>query len=731
MSTVIQGTTYWADWPFARDATFDVQAKSSIAWISADGEIVPAGQSRVVGTGTIALLRATVPDITLPTTTAGLDSQTARWTVTLHRTGKDQVVATLLDDFTLPVSFEPSATWAQISIHKKGKQPLRDTSVYTKLETDYQISLMGGTLNDAGSAVKGRTRLSYAPTSATSPIAVGLNDPRLSYAQPGAIFVFDGDSITRGLNLVFGTEDWPSKAMLEPWFSLAGGTKHNTAISGSVTSDIIARYPANDRQYSPSVTGLPGYFFSMSGVNDAQAGDSAATIFANITTLRNLALADGYTVFICTPTPNGNAAQSLRDTLQDLTELLRSSGWAIIDFNKALPDPTNTTMFQDLLHWTATGAAFAAKFAAQQVTRNSPAAGAALELTQRSLSKIGAIGINTAPANHVPLDILHLHADVGTSSIKMQAQTDGDQLVVEMRNGVGLGYLYLTNQVPNFDFQGSFGNALVLASNNELQLITGGEARFTLMSTGKVGIGAFGPVASGLPQPDKLLHLLGSLNALKIEAANDADPAWAQCQNGFGIGLFGVEGDTAGSTFTNSLAYAAFYVSGAGTPAALQLGTNGSAQLTILTDGSVGIGTTSPTNILDVKLADSVVNGEHVVVAIDNNSDTAGVRIGWRADGAAITGSSIRAINSTPLLLGTSSAPTAITILNSGKVGIGTTAPATSAVLELASTTGALLVPRMTTTQKNALTAVNGMLVYDSTLNKFHGYENGAWTALI
>lgn len=66
-----------------------------------------------------------------------------------------------------------------------------------------------------------------------------------------------------------------------------------------------------------------------------------------------------------------------------------------------------------------------------------------------------------------------------------------------------------------------------------------------------------------------------------------------------------------------------------------------------------------------------------------------------------------------------------------GKVGMGIVTPATSAALDITSTTGALLVPRMTTTQKNALTAVNGMLIYDSTLNKFQGYENGAWTSLI
>ena len=66
-----------------------------------------------------------------------------------------------------------------------------------------------------------------------------------------------------------------------------------------------------------------------------------------------------------------------------------------------------------------------------------------------------------------------------------------------------------------------------------------------------------------------------------------------------------------------------------------------------------------------------------------------------------------------------------------GSMGIGTAAPAVSALLDLTSTTGALLVPRMTTGQKAALTAINGMIVYDSTLNKFQGYENGAWVSFI
>jgi len=56
-----------------------------------------------------------------------------------------------------------------------------------------------------------------------------------------------------------------------------------------------------------------------------------------------------------------------------------------------------------------------------------------------------------------------------------------------------------------------------------------------------------------------------------------------------------------------------------------------------------------------------------------------------------------------------------------GNVGIGTASPATSAKLEIAGTTGALLVPRLTTTERNALTAVNGMIIYNTTDNQMQG----------
>lgn len=40
-------------------------------------------------------------------------------------------------------------------------------------------------------------------------------------------------------------------------------------------------------------------------------------------------------------------------------------------------------------------------------------------------------------------------------------------------------------------------------------------------------------------------------------------------------------------------------------------------------------------------------------------------------------------------------------------------------------------VPTLTTTERDALTAANGMLIYNTSTNKFQGYENGSWSNLI
>ena len=72
---------------------------------------------------------------------------------------------------------------------------------------------------------------------------------------------------------------------------------------------------------------------------------------------------------------------------------------------------------------------------------------------------------------------------------------------------------------------------------------------------------------------------------------------------------------------------------------------------------------------------------------------------------------------------------------NEGKLGInGTISAEPDANLHVtgnAKLTEELLLGNMTTTERDALTAANGMMLYNTTDNKFQGYENGAWVNLI
>ena len=42
-----------------------------------------------------------------------------------------------------------------------------------------------------------------------------------------------------------------------------------------------------------------------------------------------------------------------------------------------------------------------------------------------------------------------------------------------------------------------------------------------------------------------------------------------------------------------------------------------------------------------------------------------------------------------------------------------------------------LRVANLTTTERNALTALNGMVIYNSTTNKMQAYENSGWADMI
>lgn len=65
------------------------------------------------------------------------------------------------------------------------------------------------------------------------------------------------------------------------------------------------------------------------------------------------------------------------------------------------------------------------------------------------------------------------------------------------------------------------------------------------------------------------------------------------------------------------------------------------------------------------------------------------------------------------------------------QVGIGTTSPDDGSALQIDSTTGAFVPPRMTNTQMMAITTpLDGALVFNTTKNSYFIYENSSWASL-
>ena len=73
-----------------------------------------------------------------------------------------------------------------------------------------------------------------------------------------------------------------------------------------------------------------------------------------------------------------------------------------------------------------------------------------------------------------------------------------------------------------------------------------------------------------------------------------------------------------------------------------------------------------------------------------------------------------------------------VVINKDGNLGINILTPTEKLdVVGNVKTSGFVQFGSLTTVQRDALTPANGMVIYNSTDNKFQGYENGGWASLI
>ena len=156
----------------------------------------------------------------------------------------------------------------------------------------------------------------------------------------------------------------------------------------------------------------------------------------------------------------------------------------------------------------------------------------------------------------------------------------------------------------------------------------------------------------------------------------------------------------------------------------IQFNPGESTKMIVMSSGNVGIGTATPN--AQLQLGNSVANRKIVLYELLNNDNEYygfGINSGTLRYQAGTGGrhaffSGVDATSSKELM----------TIREYGSVGIGTASPNASAALDITSTTQGFLMPRMTSTERAAITTpATGLQVYDTDTNTTWYHNGTVW----
>ena len=252
------------------------------------------------------------------------------------------------------------------------------------------------------------------------------------------------------------------------------------------------------------------------------------------------------------------------------------------------------------------------------------------------------------------------------------------------------------------------------------------DAPFRITESGNVGIGTSTPNAT--------LQFGNTLTNRKLVL-------WETANNDHQYHGFGVNAGIMRYQLANSSSSHVFYSANSGF--------SSTELLRIQGNGNIGIGLSTATNKLDIAYfprtgthptnlllyATGSLSDAGGGFEIKTNDGTQGIGIGrntiYATGSSASQNLSLTARGSSGELIFNTNALERVRILGNGQVGIGTSTPGASALLELNSNSRGILIPRMTTTQRTSIASPQvGLLVFDNSTNSFWYRGTSAWLEL-
>jgi hypothetical protein len=287
-----------------------------------------------------------------------------------------------------------------------------------------------------------------------------------------------------------------------------------------------------------------------------------------------------------------------------------------------------------------------------------------------------------------------------TDTLTIVSTLSGGEDIVVIERGFGVA---ITGTIGADQLQSNAVTTAKLADHSVTAVkISNTDSKFNVQTDGKVGIGTTSPNT-------KLSVFSASAASSVMRVARSTSPA---NQSSY---LFNITEE--------SDSHSTLDMQAANGISAIRMRTSGD---TYFNGGNVGIGTDSPAAKLEVN-AGSIGTDVHTI-RMDSDSGGAYNIICSNASIEQPTWRHQTGIGEDLQFITSGSSNTNLHIDSNGSVGIGTGSP--SAPLEVSSTTGGVVFPRLTTTQRDAISSpTDGETIFNSTTNQLESYNGTSWGA--